>query len=189
MANEHDHQDRKFTALYIGQVVDNADPEKLGRVRVRIPGLIEQKSRWAFPLGWPGAGTKKRGMFAPPPKGADVGVMFHQGDIDHPYYLGGHPGRGEAPDEVDESSPEDATKVWAFESDRFKFLFDGRPGKQLIQLRDKKTGDVIEIDGRALGVNITATSAINIKAKGAVNIDGANVTIAGRLVARNGKPI
>ena len=174
----------------MGTVVDNADPEKLGRVRVSIPGLIgDEGSGWAFPL-WPGAGGKQRGMFSPPPKGADVGILFHMGDIEHPYYLGGYPGREEAPDEAkDASSPEEAVKVFVYETDRWKFLFDGRQGKQILQLKDKKTEDVIEIDGVNLGVRIKATSAISIQCDGAVDIKGSALTLNGRFVVPNGKPI
>jgi len=189
MPNEHDDQHRKFTALYIGFVLRNDDPEKLGRVKVSIPGLLKETG-WAFPLGWPGAGGKKRGMFAPPPKDAEVGVFFNQGNPDNPYYLSGNPGRGEAPDEVeDASSPEEAAKVFAYESDRFKFLFDGRKGKQIIALRDKKTGDCIEIDGVNLGIKIKATSAMQLECDGALNIKSSNLTLNGRTVVPNGKPI
>lgn len=191
MANEHDDQHRKFTALYVGVVTDNADPKKLGRVKVRIPGVADQGTGWALPLGMLGAGGKKRGGFSVPPKDAEVGVFFNQGDADRPYYLPANPGTGEAPDEVEdaETSPEEAPSVFSHETERFKLLFDGRKGKQLIQIRDKKTDDVIEIDGVKLGINIKATSAINIRCDGAINIKGANLTIQDRLVARNGKPI
>lgn len=188
MANESDGGQRKYVGLYMGVVINNKDPEKLGRVRARIPGITET-SPWAFPLGWPGAGARKRGSFSPPPEGAEVGVFFHQGDIDHPHYLCGHPGRGEAPDEVDESTPEDAVKVHVHETERWRFTFDERPEKALLQLRDKKTGDVVEIDGAALGVRIKATSALVLECVGAVDIRGANVTINGRQVAKNTKPI
>ena len=87
--------------LYVGEVVDRADPEGLGRVRVRIPGLIEPASAWAFPLGTLGGGTDRRGFFAVPERGAEVGVLFHQGDVDHPFYLAGHWGK---PDGLDAQS-------------------------------------------------------------------------------------
>ena len=51
MAGEFDTDDPRYTALYIGEVVDRDDPEGLGRVRLRIPGLVDPASSWAFPLG------------------------------------------------------------------------------------------------------------------------------------------
>jgi hypothetical protein len=47
MAGEFDTDDPRYTALYIDEVVDRDDPEGLGRVRVRIPGLVDPE----FPLG------------------------------------------------------------------------------------------------------------------------------------------
>lgn len=52
-------------------------PKGFGRVRVRIPGLIEPASVSAFPLGTVGGGSERCGFFAVPEKGAKVGVLFH----------------------------------------------------------------------------------------------------------------
>ena len=189
MATEHDFSDRKFTALYMGVVTDNADPERVGRVRVRIPGVVEPESAWAFPLGWAAAGGSQRGTFAPPPKGAEVGVFFHQGDPDHPYYISGHPGRGEQPPEALEGTPAEATQLFVHETDRWRLIFDDRAGRELFQIVFKPTGDVIELDGAQLGLRIKATAAIVLESDGSVDIRGSSVTIQGRQVTRNGKAI
>jgi hypothetical protein len=189
MPNEHEGTGRKLVGLYEGPVVDNKDPKKLGRVKVNIPGVAEPTG-WAFPLGWAGAGGKKRGGWSPPPVGAEVGVMFKMGDPDHPRYLPGFPGEGETPDEVEEASVEDAVKVpFVFNGDRFKIVMDERPGKARMAIEDKKTGDVYEIDGVKLGCRIKSTSALSIECDGAIDIKGSSVTINGRRVAPNGQPI
>ncbi len=189
MPSEHDGQHAKHLGLMVGEVVDNVDPKKLCRVRVNIPGIAEPTG-WAFPLGMAGAGGKKRGGWSPPPKGAEVAVFFKMGDPDHPYYLPGNIGEGEAPDEVDEATPEEAVQVpFVFNGDRWKFLVDERPGKARIALEDKKTGDVIEIDGVKLGVYIKASSALVLECDGAVDIRGTSITLNGRTVAPNPKPI
>lgn len=187
MANEHDDQHPKHTALYMGTVVDNKDPEKVGRVRVRVPGLIDEASAWAHPLGWPGSGGKQLGWFDVPPEGAEVGVLFHQGDIDHPHYLCGHPGRGEAPPEVETDA--DNVKVKVLETARWRITLDERPGKHLLQLKDKKTEDVVEIDGAKLGIRIKATGGLVLECAGSVDIIGSSIRVGGRVVAQNGKPI
>lgn len=194
----------KYTALYLAQVVDVADPEKLGRVKVTIPGLIEPASGWAFPSGLPGGGGPNRGVYVVPPLHATVHVWFHQGDIDHPYYLAGHyglpAGQRETPGPVggymgtgdaDLSgvSPEDAVKVPAWEGDRFVVWADERTGHERFVIRDKKTNDTIEIDGVKLGISIEATTALRLKATGIVSIEGAQVVINGRVVAPSGNPI
>lgn len=189
MPSEHDNQDRKFTALYMGVVVTNKDPNRAGAVRVRIPGVIDTASAWALPLGWPGAGGKQRGGFAPPPEGAEVGVFFHQGDPDHPYYFSGNPGRGEQPPEALEGTEAEATKLFVHETDNWRMIFDDRPSKEMMQIVFKPTGEVIEIDGKRLGIHIKATASVSIECDGAVDIRGSSVTIQGRHVVRNGKPI
>ncbi len=176
--------------LFEGPVVDNKDPKKLGRVKVNIPG-VATPTGWARPLGWAGAGGSKRGGWHPPPIGAEVGVMFKQGDPDHPRYLPGYPGEGEAPDEVDDSTVAEAADglPFIFNGARWKIICDERDGKARCALEDLKTGDKFEIDGVKLGLKLKSTSAMDIECDGAVNIRGSSVTINGRRVAPNTKPI
>jgi hypothetical protein len=189
MPDDREGEHAKLLGLYEGPVVDNVDPKKLGRVKVNIPGVAEPTG-WAFPLGAAGAGGKKRGGWSPPPIGAEVAVFFKMGDADHPRFIPGWPGEGEQPDEVEEASPEEAVKVpYVFNGDRFKFIVDERPGKARIAIEDKKTGDLYEIDGVKLGLRLKSTSALSIECDGAVDIKGSSVTINGRLVAPNPKPI
>jgi len=193
MAGEFDTDDPRYTALYIGEVVDRDDPEGLGRVRVRIPGLIDPASPWAFPLGTVGGGSDRRGFFSVPEKGAEVGVLFHQGDVDHPFYLCGHwgkpNGKAEVPEPARDLPKEEVPQVRAFETDRFLLVFDDRAGKEAFLIKDKKSGDQIEFDGAAMGITIKATAGLVLKADGLVNIEGAAVQINGRLVLPGPKPI
>ena len=181
------------TGLYIGHVVDRADPEQLGRVRVRIPGLIEPASAWAFPLGTVGGGSDRRGFFAVPEAGAEVGVLFHQGDVDHPYYLCGHWGKPggatEVPSPARELSNDDVPQVRAFETRRFLLVFDDRAGKETLRIQDKASGDQIELDGAAMGITVKATSALLLQADGLVRIEGTTIVINGRLVLPGSRPI
>jgi uncharacterized protein involved in type VI secretion and phage assembly len=192
VAGEFDTDDPRYTALYMGEVVDREDPECLGRVRVRIPGLIEPASAWAWPLGTLGGGDR-RGFFSIPEKGAEVGVLFHQGDVDHPHYLSGHwgkpDGQAEVPEPVRELAKDQTPQVRAFETGRFLLVFDDRDGKEAMLLKDKKSGDQIEFDGKGMGITVKATSALMLKADGMVSIDAAVVQINGRLVMPGTKPI
>jgi uncharacterized protein involved in type VI secretion and phage assembly len=188
-----DEDEVRYPGLYIGEVVDRDDPEGLGRVRVRIPGLVEPSSAWAFPLGTLGGGSDRRGFFSVPEKGAECGVLFSQGDVDHPYYLCGHWGKPDGQAEVPEPArglpKEEAPQIRAFETGRFLFVFDDREGKEALVVKDKTSGDQIEFDGVGMGITIKATSALLLKADGVVNIEGASVQINGRLVLPGPKPI
>jgi len=193
MAGEFDSDDPRYTGLYIGQVVDRGDPERLGRVRVTVPGLIEPASAWAFPLGTVGGGSDRRGFFAVPEVGAEVGVLFHQGDVDHPYFLCGHWGKPdgatEVPEPVKSLSVADTPQVRAFETGRFLLLFDDRVGHEALVIKDKRSGDQLELDGVGMGITIKGTSALILKADGIVSIEGTTVVINGRLVLPGAKPI
>ncbi len=193
MTGELDTHDPRYMGLYIGHVVDRADPEQLGRVRIRIPGLIEPASAWAFPLGTVGGGSDRRGFFAVPEVGAEVGILFHQGDVDHPYYLCGHWGKPggttEVPSPARELSNEDVPQVRAFETRRFVLVFDDRAGKEALRIQDKASGDQIEFDGAAMGITVKATSALLLQADGLISIEGTTVVINGRLVLPGGGPI
>ncbi len=194
MTGELGTHDPRYTGLYIGHVVDRADPELLGRVRIRIPGLIEPASAWAFPLGTVGGGSDRRGFFAVPEQGAEVGVLFHQGDVDHPYYLCGHWGKPGGATEIpaaarDLSNDDDTPNVRAFETRRFQLVFDDRAGKETLRIQDKTSGDRIELDGAAMGITIKATSALLLQADGLINIEGTTVVINGRLVLPGGGAI
>ena len=71
-----------------GSVVDNADPERLGRVRVLVPDVLGSvPSSWAMPCV-PVAGPQM-GVWIVPPVGAGVWVEFEQGDPDYPIWVGG----------------------------------------------------------------------------------------------------
>ena len=193
MTGEFDTDDPRYTGLYIGHVVDRVDPECLGRVRVRIPGLVEPASAWAFPLGTVSGGSDQRGFFAVPEKGAEVGVLFHQGDIDHPYYLSGHWGKPggatEVPSPARGLSPVETPQVRSFETGRFVLVFDDRGSNETLRIQDKTSGDQIEFDGVGMGITIQATSALILKADGLVSIEGTTVVINGRLVLPGATPI
>lgn len=203
MASEHDGIGKKFLAMYVGVVTANADPAKVGRVRVRIQGVVEPETDWAFPIGAAGGGAKQRGFYDPPDVGADVCVFFHGGDVERPYYMPGHWGApGGVPEtpgkvgktvihgeEIEDVSAADATKVKAYETDRWLLEFDDRAEHAQARLVDKDTGDVIEIDGVKKGVRLKATTALVIESEGQVDIRAPIVTINGRPVFRSAKPI
>jgi phage protein D len=74
--------------VVVGQVSDNNDPEKLGRVKLTLPWLSDDYvSAWARTVQ-AGAG-RDRGALIVPEVGDEVLVVFEQGDLRRPYVLGG----------------------------------------------------------------------------------------------------
>ncbi len=64
------------------------DPDKLGRVKIKLPWLADSYESWWARTVQPGAG-KDRGAAVLPEVGDEVLVAFAQGDLEHPYVLGG----------------------------------------------------------------------------------------------------
>lgn len=82
---------------YVGLVVDNNDPKKVGRCRVRVFGkhtsgdntIPDDNLPWAYPdYGVSFGGNGGSGSFSYPKLNSLVQVGFKNGDIYHPYYNG-----------------------------------------------------------------------------------------------------
>ena len=73
-------------------VVENADPEGLGRLRVRVPTLLDDPlPSWALPcVAYAGEDEdgRPRGLHLIPPPGTRVWVEFAGGDLNHPIWTG-----------------------------------------------------------------------------------------------------
>ena len=79
---------RRFYGKYRGLVIENIDPEQIGRVLVQVPDVLGViPSSWAMPCV-PAAGIQA-GCFIVPPIGSQVWIEFEQGDPDYPIWTGG----------------------------------------------------------------------------------------------------
>lgn len=78
---------RGFLGKFRGKVVDNADLEMKGRVKVTVTDVLDgEELGWALPaMPYGGNGV---GFFMIPPKGADVWVEFEGGNPDFPIWTG-----------------------------------------------------------------------------------------------------
>ncbi len=181
--------DTRLLGMYLGYVTQRDDPEQLGRVRICIPGVLEPESAWAWPLGTCGGGSKNRGLFAVPEQGAEVAVFFNQGNVDAPHYLAAHWGKpggeSELPEEARKTPPDN--HVLATETFRVE-LDESEKGRKL-RLTNKKTGDHLVFDAEENTVTLEATTALTLRAVGAISIEALQVTIAGRLVRPIADPI
>jgi len=180
--------DPRFLGLHLGVVTDREDPEGLGRVRVRVPGLIEPESAWAWPLGTGGGGASQCGLFAVPPVGADVGVLFFGADPDSPCWIAGPWGRPGGASEVPtegRASPD----IRVLSTPTFAVVLDERDGGAALRLVNRKTGDMVELNATTNSISITATTELRLQATGRISIDALAVTINGRPVATSPEAI
>ncbi|MDR0965175.1 MAG: phage baseplate assembly protein V [Myxococcales bacterium] len=184
----HTH-DSRLLGMFVGYVTNRDDEEQLGRVRVCIPGVLEPDSAWAWPLGTSGGGSKDRGFFAVPEVGAEVAVFFNQGDIDAPFYLAAHWGRPNGESEVPEEAQKTPPDNRVFSTQTFRIELDESNGSRKLKLTNRKTGDHLVFDAEDNTVTLEATTALTLRAVGAISIEATQVTIAGRLVRPIAEPI
>jgi uncharacterized protein involved in type VI secretion and phage assembly len=80
----------KYYGKYRGTVFNNLDPKFLGRLQVKVPGVLgEIPSTWAEPcVPLAGPTGPAMGMYMVPPIDAAVWVEFEQGDPNHPIWVG-----------------------------------------------------------------------------------------------------
>lgn len=82
---------------YRGVVVDNADPNLRGRLKVKVPAVLGDAETWAMPCV-PYAGDNV-GFFFLPERDAGVWVEFEGGDPSYPIWTGCFWADGQAPDD------------------------------------------------------------------------------------------
>ena len=174
--------------MQLGFVTDRADPEGLGRVRVRIPGLVEPHGPWAWPLGTVGGGQRSRGFFAVPELGAEVAVFFREGDVACPHYLCAHWGVVDDESEVPEEARDSVdTRVMATQT--FRIVIDETAGRRRLELLNRETGDRVLLDAEDHTITIEGTTAVSLRTLGAIAIEGNHITIGGRVVRPIAEPI
>jgi len=87
----NNNQVGKFIGRYRGVVVSNIDPDKIGRLLVRVEDVMgSHPCLWASPASVV-AGTQM-GIYAIPPVNAGVWVEFEDGDPNDPVWTGTLPG-------------------------------------------------------------------------------------------------
>jgi hypothetical protein len=84
--NEQGHVPARFFGKYRGRVIDNVDPQSLGRIQAEVPSVAGSATSWAMPCV-PYADTYT-GSFSPPPVGTNVWIEFEAGDANTPIWSG-----------------------------------------------------------------------------------------------------
>lgn len=126
---------RRYYGPYRAKVINNKDPEGLGRIIVEVPRakLHPSNAKWVLPM-MSGAG-KEHGVFWPPEENDYVFVFFDNGDPDRPLgYMGGWYAEKEIHAEL---KPEDDGSI--------KKRGVRTPGGHLVVLSDKDGEEKITI--------------------------------------------
>ena len=171
MARLLDRRGRPFTGQMPGLVealvVDNVDPSKLGRVKVRFPTLPEgPESAWAR-LNMPMAG-RNRGWMTIPEIGDEVLVSFVHGDFNHAIVVGSLYNGVDTPPYANEDG-ENNLRVFQSRSGH-RVTFDDTDGGERIELVTANEKIRIVWDAAGEVLSVYSSGDINIEAGEALSI-------------------
>lgn len=145
-------QSRTYYGKYRGFVADNADPQSLGRVKLRVPSVLgEQDSDWALPC-FPYGGLDGQGLFLVPDAGAQVWVEFEEGNLDKPIWTGTFHRPSDPPPEAARVSPPTTRTLTTAAGHRLQF--DDAGGEERVTLAHTGGANLtLEPDGNAVLAN------------------------------------
>ena len=152
---------RSGGSIVVGLVLDNQDPNGLGRVKINLPGLSEDESgHWAR-VAAPMAGSG-RGMFFLPEKNDEVLVAFEQGDITRPYVLGSLWNSQDKPPEANADGQNNVRVIKSRSGHSVRF--DDTVGAEKIEITDKSGGNSVTLDTKNSTISIKSTHDVIIEA-------------------------
>ena len=190
---------QRENGIVIGVVADLDDPERLGRVRVKLPHLNDEVSDWsrqATPMG-----GRDRGLFFRPEVGDEVLVACEQGDPRRTVVVGALWSKVDPPPEDDGNATDNNWRFFRSRSghllkfddtasaERIEIIGTGGDHKLVIDVSGRQiaitcsSGDVaisaptgkVSIDANA--VEIKATTTLTLEAQGALTVKGSTVAI------------
>lgn len=156
----------RFYGKYRALVVENADPDNRGRLKLKIPDILgnEVVSAWALPCA-PYGGAANQGFFFIPEVDASVWVEFESGRLDNPIWVGSFWGTGEAP----KGNGADGTEESEIPSPPTRKVIKTLKGHS-IQLEDAEDGDMLML------LEATNGNLLVMNADGIKITDGTNKT-------------
>lgn len=161
----------RYFGKYRGIVTDNADPDTRGRLKVRVPAVLDDNEVWAMPcVPYAGSGV---GFYSLPDPGSGVWVEFEGGDPSFTIWTGCFWGAGELP-----AGSDPDIKVW--KTRKFTLRIDDAAD----ELRAEATSgskvtisrDVVSESGGAKHT-VGSSGVVSEKSAGKVEVTDASVRV------------
>ncbi|KRA29546.1 MULTISPECIES: VgrG-related protein [unclassified Nocardioides] len=173
-------------------IVTNAqDPDKQGRVKVKIPWLSDDyESGWCRTVH-AGAGPK-RGLVVLPEVNDEVLISFAHGDLGHPYVLGGVFNGKDLPkqpwsDHVDAGNGAIVNRAWVSRTG-MQILFLEKAGAESLEISTNNGKQKVLLEQTTQGIKIITDGPTDLTAKGAVTVkSNADVKVEGMKIEITGK--
>jgi uncharacterized protein involved in type VI secretion and phage assembly len=165
-----------FLGVAVGVVTNVSDPEKRGRVKLKLPWLSDEiETDWAR-VASPSAG-KQRGLYLPPEVDDEVLVGFEHGSPARPFVLGSLWNSVDALPEPPDGNRPAQVRMLKSVSGHIVRLVD-KSGSEKIEILDKSGKNTIVIDTTKNSVTITADADLILQStNGKVAIKGKSVQI------------
>ncbi len=169
-----------FPGVTVGVVTDIDDPEKLGRLKVRIINRDSSDYETGFIRVMTPMTGKEWGTFCFPEVGDEVLVAFNQGDINRPYVLGSLWNKNYKPPTTIENQKNDIRMIKTksgheivFDDTSKKEKIDIKTPKELtvtledekekITIKDKQGKNIITIDSKNGEISVISDNKISLK--------------------------
>jgi uncharacterized protein involved in type VI secretion and phage assembly len=167
---------RRIYGVAVGLVIDNKDPQALGRVRLKLPALSDDEiGHWAR-IAVLMAGADRGTVFLPE-VGDEVLVAFEHGDIARPYVLGGLWNGQDKPPETNADGKNNLRLVKSRSGHLIRL--DDSDGAEKIEIVDKSGGNRITIDTANNAITITSAADVTIDApQGTLKLSAQTIEIA-----------
>lgn len=196
LKNKIDEEVKPIQETWVGKVIDNKDPDKIGRCKIRVQGYYEGIDNddlpWALPS--PSFIGSYKGSFVVPQNGTLVNGHFDQGDENVPVYdgLAIHEATTKGISDKDNDYPN--TMVIFETEDNDSFSVNRSSGEISLKHRsgssmsiDKNGNCTISLQNLGSGGNLNLSIKGNVKiecdgnaevnAKGNVKVDGSKITL------------
>jgi len=172
--------------MVIGIVTNNQDPDKLGRVKVKLPWLSEEMETFWARVVTPMAGAN-RGMYFLPEVDDEVLVAFEHGMVDFPYVIGALWNGKDRPPATNDNGHNDLRTIKSRSG--HVITLDDTADREKILIRDKTGKNELVIDARNHTLAIRVEGDITLQAKGNLTFtsssgdltfEGQNITLKAR---------
>ena len=184
---------KRLFGAYPATVIDIKDPDKQGRVKIRLPWSPDDSDAYAVwaRLAAPMAGGK-RGVWLIPDAHDEVLVMFEAGDPRRPYVIGSLWNGSDAPPEIMDDAGNNYLKSWVSRQN-IRITMDDTEEKETLTLKTPQQQQIVLSDGGlsikiqdANGNTVTLDSTgITLNAAQKVTVIASQVEITAGMVTVN----
>jgi uncharacterized protein involved in type VI secretion and phage assembly len=178
--------ERRFYGKYRGIVVNNEDPYRLGRLKVKVPSVLgaDVVTGWATPCA-PYGGAADRGFLFIPERDARVWVEFEEGDLEFPIWVGTF-WTGPSPDSSQLPRPQEAdgseqgevqnpaTRKIIKSAKGHTIQFEDKDSAELVTIVEAVNGNVITMDKQGIAITDANGHKIVLDGSGITVTDGKN---------------